>query len=280
MEDLNKNQIVLLTLLVSFVTSIATGIMTVSLLQEAPVEVTRTINNVVEKTIETVKPVITSSTVQKEVTTVVVKEEDRIVDSINKNTSSLVRINERNPFTDVRSFYGVGVVVSKDGLIASDRRSVLATNIYTATLSDGSVVKIIPQGITKQTNFVLFEVDPTEKNKPSLTPAVLSDSDSKLGQTVISLGGEKTDAVSVGRVISLDMKDVQVGSTTTKKISEINTDVVTKDIVIGSPLFNLSGEIIGMKLTYDPLRSFTPISVLIDELNTLIEPPLEEKKAQ
>ena len=43
-DDLNKNQIILLTLLISFVTSIATGIITTSLLQEAPVEVTRNIN--------------------------------------------------------------------------------------------------------------------------------------------------------------------------------------------------------------------------------------------
>lgn len=280
MEDLNKNQIILLTLLVSFVTSIATGIMTVSLLQEAPVEVTRTINNVVEKTIETVKPVMTSSTVQKEVTTVVVKEEDRIVDSINKNTTSVVRINERNPFTDERSFYGIGIVISKDGFIATDRKTVLATNIYTATLGDGTLVKIIPQGINKQTNFILFAIDPTEKTKPSLSPAALSDVDAKLGQTVISLGGDKSDAVTVGRIISIDSKDSQVGSTTVKKISEINTDVATKDLVVGSPLFNLSGEIIGMKLTYDPLKSFTPVSVLRSELNSLIEQPKEESKAQ
>ena len=82
MEDLNKNQIVLLTLLVSFVTSIATGIITVTLLQEAPIEVTRNINRIVEKTIETVTPG-TVTTTQKEVTTVVVKEEDLIIDSIN-----------------------------------------------------------------------------------------------------------------------------------------------------------------------------------------------------
>ncbi len=87
MEDLNKNQIVLLTLLVSFVTSIATGIMTASLLQEAPIEVTRNINSIVEKTIETVVPA-TPSTPQKEITTVVVKEEDRVIESINKNVKT------------------------------------------------------------------------------------------------------------------------------------------------------------------------------------------------
>ena len=36
LEHLNKTQIILLTLLVSFVTSIATGIVTVSLLAQAP----------------------------------------------------------------------------------------------------------------------------------------------------------------------------------------------------------------------------------------------------
>ena len=90
MEDLNKNQIVLLTLLVSFVTSIATGIITTSLLQQAPVEVVRNINSIVEKTIEKVTPATVTTTSPagtKEVTTIIVKEEDVIIDSINKNIS-------------------------------------------------------------------------------------------------------------------------------------------------------------------------------------------------
>src|SRR3989338_9400060 len=114
MEDLNKNQIVLLTLLVSFVTSIATGIMTVSLLQEAPLEVTSNINRIVEKTIETVTPATILTPQQKEVTTVVVKEEDLIIDSINKNIKSVVRINEKDSVSGTSIFYGIGLVVGKD----------------------------------------------------------------------------------------------------------------------------------------------------------------------
>lgn len=279
MEDLNRYQIVLLTLLISFVTSIATGIMTVSLLQEAPVEVNRTINQIVEKTIETVIPA-TPTSPQKEIQTVVVKEGDQVVDSINKNIKSIVRIKERNPFTDEVSFYGVGIVVSKDGLIASDRKTVLATNIYTAVFNDGQTLVVVPQSIDKQTNFILFKAVAPEKTTLNLAPATLSDGEPKLGQTLIALGGEVTNAVSVGRAISFDTKDSGVGSTTTKYITAINTDVSSKDLVTGGPLLNLSGDIVGVKLSNDPSKTFTPVTVLKKEIILLSEAGNPQTKSQ
>src|SRR3989338_10938680 len=93
-EKLNKTQIILLTLLTSFVTSIATGIVTVTLLEQAPPVVTQTINRVVESTIEKVIPSQGTSVVTKE-TTVVVKEDDLIAKSIENDSLSLARIFEK-----------------------------------------------------------------------------------------------------------------------------------------------------------------------------------------
>ncbi len=158
MDQLNKNQIVLLTLLISFVTSIATGIMTVSLLQEAPLEVTRNINQIVERTIQTVTTPSTTlaPASQKEVTTVVVKEEDSIINSIDENIKSIARISYNDGVSVSNTFYGIGLVVSKDGLIAADRQVININNVFFVTMSDGVMFTLTPLGLDKQTNFILF----------------------------------------------------------------------------------------------------------------------------
>ena len=282
MEDLNKNQIILLTLLVSFVTSIATGIMTVSLLQEAPLEITRNIDRIVEKTIETVTPA-TVVTPQKEITTVVVKEEDLIIDSINKNLKSVVRIKERDPVLAVSTFYGIGLVVSKDGLISADKKTIVAGNSYSITTSDGVEFPLTPTGVEKQTNFILFRaVQPVSTSTKAYTfvPAVFAETEPKLGQTLISLGGDIANAVSVGRVVYLEIKESTIGTTTTKYLGSIETDLSTKDVVSGSPLFNLSGDVVGIRLSSDTYKLFTPISLLKKELVVLTELVKEPIKSQ
>ena len=61
-KDLDKKQMVLLTLLITFVVSIATGIVTVSLMNQAPKAIPQTINNVIQRTIEKVTTVTEPST--------------------------------------------------------------------------------------------------------------------------------------------------------------------------------------------------------------------------
>ncbi len=61
-QDLNKSQLIMLAVLLSFVTSIATGITTVTLMQQAPDSVTVPITQVVRETVEKVVPAATNNT--------------------------------------------------------------------------------------------------------------------------------------------------------------------------------------------------------------------------
>lgn len=242
MEDLTKTQIVLLTLLVSFITSIATGIITTSLLAEAPQNVTQTIDRVVERTIERVAPAPAGQTV-REVT--IVKEGDAIVGSIETSSKALVRIQSPEGPDGVGEFYALGVVVSRQGHILTDRRNVTQAGPYIVVFPDGSrsyapVIKVSDTG-----SMVLMRLDAGDPHLKNISFLNFSDADPKLGQTVIAIQGRDRNAIAVGRVLSLD---------TASGIAQ--TDVYSGEIQ-GGPLLNLSGELVGLKTSNSDL-TLTP----------------------
>ncbi len=269
MEDLNKNQIILLTILIAFVTSIATGIMTVSLLMEAPVEVTQTINRVVEKTIETVTTpteIVRETNGKKEVVTVVVSEDDRVVSAIDKNTSSIFRIRSRSKELGIDNFYGIGIVVSKDGLIATDKKPISEVMEYVAVNSAGKEIPLVyVQSPDKKSQISFFLAKP--KDKYIFTPISIASSDAKLGQSVIAIGGDSVNSVSVGKITTLNTYNT---SSTTKAISSIEADVSSKDLVYGGPLLSLSGEVLGVSSSdFSSTKIFIPASILKTEVSLI-----------
>jgi len=270
MNELNQNQLILLTLLVSFVTSIATGIITVSLLQEAPVEVTRNINRIVEKTIETVTPVNVSSG-EKEVVTVVVKEEDLILETIQKNINSIVRINEIDLNNGNKTFYGMGIITSKDGDIITARKNISYLYKYVMSTDDGKEFVLTPIGLDQNTGFIIFKTNKDEVGDYNFSPVKLALLDPSLGQTIIGLGGISQNITSVGRVSSFITRDSGIGTSTTKIISGIENDMPASGLVTGSPFFNLSGELVGVKISSLNSSAFTPVTLLREEISKLTE---------
>ena len=262
MEDLNKTQIILLSLLVSFVTSIATGIITTSLLSEVPPVVTQTINRVVQQTIEKVGP--TGDKI-KEVT-VVVKEEDLVIDAIDKNAKSVVRIKETLEGGTVESFFDIGLVISSDGLIFTDKKTFLVGSKYSATFSDGKVLPITPVTSDNNVNLIFFRADKGDNDSYVFDPADFMPGPVKLGQTVIAIGGEQRNSVSIGRVSDLVTGTANAPeATTTQAISLIKTDMVAKDNIVGAPLVNLSGEVVGVRVSSVDLITndgFVPAQVI------------------
>jgi hypothetical protein len=237
MEGLTKTQLVLLTLLLSFVTSIATGIMTASLLQSAPPSVTQTINRVVERTIEKVSDSSGSTTSTKEVQ--VVSEDDKVTSAITQNQPSLVSIRQiQNNGT--ASFYGVGIIISKDGQIITERTTDYVKEFpYTALLNNGSTVNLALVKDLPDAGFLVFKADNTTQQ--TFTPVSFTEALPKLGQTVILMEGGGADTTTiVGRIAN-----IQGDSSTTPKT--IVTDTASDKDYAGAPILDLSGNVLGIR---------------------------------
>lgn len=286
MEKLTKQQIVLVTLLVSFVTSIATGIVTVALMDQAPAGVTQTINRVVERTIEKIVTPPTNNNAAAVITreTVVVKEDDKIVESVDKNKNSIVRIYtdmENSGDVAARTFIGLGTIVSKEGLIVTGDVFADQRGKYQVTLDNAKFynVTILPRKEGNQ--FYFLKIIQDEKNPVSFTPVTISDSDVlKLGQTVIAWGGQTQNSVSTGIVSSLVDVEGKVANasstatstaTTPREIVAINTNVNLADSLSGGPLLNLYGEVVGIRVSpnVSTIYNYLPANLLKKEIASI-----------
>ena len=238
-EHLTKHQIVLLAFLVGFVTSIATGIVTVSLMDQAPPSITRTINQIVERTVEKVVPAAVpasqgaaAATVIKE-TTVVVKNDDLVAQSISSVQKGIVRIISLN---DRSVLVARGVVVDANGIVLSDRGSLepLGTINFEAILPGGEhvpAVMRIPVGTS--TIAVLDLQMASSSGKVAVVPIAQADK-LQLGGSVIRIGGSGSDTVGTGVIA---------------KLPDSHSGLVQATVVSttpGSIIINSFGELIGI----------------------------------
>lgn len=205
-KDLNKTQLILLAILLSFITSIATGIVTVTLMQQAPTGVTQTINRVVQQTIEKVVPDYTPGKTQ----TVVVKEEDLVVDAVSKTRANFISIYEsKDAKESLVEAYSVG-----NGTFFAPSAPLDATKTYIVKAGEKQlevkVVGVSPLGISVLT---LVAPDPLAKTFP--VAAFGKDADIKTGQTAVIVTGssikkgvvqsvKKATDETLGTIVSLD----------------------------------------------------------------------------
>ncbi len=291
MEHLNKQQLILLALLVSFVTSVATGIITVSLMDQAPQGITQTINRVVEKTIERVvtEPAKqTAAVITKE--TIVVKADDLVIGAIEKNSGSVVRIREVKA-EGQSNFAGLGFAVSRDGLIVADisvayrKTDTLGNSIaesYVGVFPDGRIFPLNISYSDPSAGLIFFQVMLQDKEKGAYRFKMpeFGFGELKLGQAVVALSGDDTNAVSTGIISNLVQKISQKPSeaTTTPQITKevvaIKTDIRFTELVSGSILLNLQGEVIGISAgSLSTNRNiFVPIQKVLDVQAKIISP--------
>lgn len=280
MDHLTKTQVVLLVLLVSFVTSMATGIVAVTLMDQSPPPVTQTINKIVEKIVQ----VETSKKEEKPPQTIVINPEDKRVRIIKEIYSAVVSVIATKDIPvveqyyidplgdgalkDFRSFFpdvqipqyrqkgtekrqvsgGTGFFISKDGLILTNKHVVEDVEAqYSVMPNDGSKldVKVLARDPIQD-----IAVLKAEGGNFNFIP--LGDSDAiNIGQEVIAIGnvlGEFQNTVSVGVVSGLNRNITAQGSVSGPESLRglIQTDAAINPGNSGGPLLDLSGRVIGI----------------------------------
>ncbi|MFA6177601.1 MAG: S1C family serine protease [Candidatus Paceibacterota bacterium] len=246
-KELNKTQLILLAVLLSFVTSIATGITTVTLMQQAPASVTTPINRIVQQTIEKIEQVEGKTTVK----TVIIKEEDLVVDAIAKNKSAVFSITKESQdaeFKTIEIGAGRGFAISSDGIIVADAFFVFDKGIYFVKNDSGKFKADFVSTDKSGFSFLKIGSPLDEKNKLAFTVPVFGDLDKmKIGQKVLVLGSSISSSIYEG---------------------DKNVDINVIKSNAGGIVLNLNGEALGIAL-FNDVTDFISIKTINNALEAL-----------
>ena len=280
MENLTKTQLILLVLLVSFVTSLVTGVVSVTLVNQAPAPITQTINRVIEKVTVGQEDaddggalIITSEDL---ITKLVADTLPAVVSVIASKDVPIIERYFINPFENddfFRQFFseeslpqilvpqfrqkgterkqvsaGSGFFVSSDGYLVTNRHVIEDTNAeYTVLMNDGRKMKARVLARDPVQDIAILKID-----GGSFSFIPLGNSDHlRIGQSVVAIGnalGELQNTVSVGVISGLSRTVIASGSAAGSEVLQevIQTDAAINPGNSGGPLLDLVGRTIGV----------------------------------
>jgi serine protease Do len=178
---------------------------------------------------------------------------------VNISTRQMVKVRQQSPFGDpqmddffyrffggrqpqreqVRQSLGSGVIISSDGYILTNNHVVDMAKDIKVSLSDGRVLEAKLIGKSKEIDIALIKVDATD-----LPSVVLGDSDKlEVGDWVMAIGNPfgLSHTVTAG-IVSAKGRVIGVGPYD----DLIQTDAAINPGNSGGPLFNMSGEVVGI----------------------------------
>jgi len=218
-EDLTKSQLLLLTVLVNFVTAIATAVLTVSLLAETPTTVTQTVNRIVDHTIETVTMQVPAGGTKD---TGGSRDEELLTSAVASNVARTVKISRDSKGEVIAT----GVYLPKSRAIATSRVVALPREIF-VTFADGSSAEASLSNNSDTIGIFGFSDTAILPNAPAAEP--IASTELKLGQTVIALA--------------------EGGNVVTGIISKVDADGVTTTLPLipaGAGVVSLAGNVVGI----------------------------------
>ncbi len=224
-EELTKSQLLLLTILVTFVTSIATGIITVSMLDQAPPIVTRTINRVVERTVETVAPSLPATVIKTITQTPAPSNEYLVTTALSAQDARTVLLYKKGASTSTPAT-AVGTYISASRAVVTIASKKLPSDVN-IEFPDGSIVSATLASTVK--GLMRYDFADKVKLPKSTSPKFVSEKNLQLGETVLAIRGD--------------------GSATTGIISQVNAEGVHTTLPIvgtGVGAVDLSGNLVGI----------------------------------
>ena len=146
---------------------------------------------------------------------------------------------------------GSGFIVSKDGIVLTNKHVVLDKNAkYTILAADGSKYKAKVLARDPFEDLAVLQIESNERSFPTVK---LGDSNKlQIGQSVVAIGnalGQFHNTVSVGVISGLGRKITASGGSFVESLQDvIQTDAALNPGNSGGPLLNLRGEVIGINV--------------------------------
>ena len=285
LEKLTKTQIILLALLVSFVTSIATGITTVTHMDQAPPSITQPITRVVQNTVEKIIPGETKEITKTE--TIIIKEEDLIIEAINKNKGNIIAITSVvDDENGESSTYDDGFIISKDGFVVVDSAFIAEEGNYFINIEE-NVFDAEFIG-SNESGFSLLKMTLPDGQLEPLPYAILLTDLKSLneGQKVIALSSSPA-SVSTGIISGFSMKKIileklpieENGDNIINDDGEAQQEIAILDKILttlnlsneqsGSLVINSDGQVIGFAIVREGRTIVIPAEKLIEVMQQL-----------
>ena len=186
---------------------------------------------------------------------------------------------------------GTGIILSKDGLIMTNRHVVPSgTTSVSVTLSDGTQldnVQVLGRTTDSDSLDVAF-LKITDDKGHKLTPAVLGNSSKvAVGDAVVAIGnalGQFQNTVTSG-IISGFGRSVQAGDSSGSGSAENLNDLFQTDAAInegnsGGPLVNMNGQVIGMNTAIASGSQNIGFAIPINDLVGLVKQVEQSGKFQ
>lgn len=197
-EELSKSQLILLTILVNFVTSVATGILTVSLLDHAPAFVTQTVNRVVEHTIETVAQAAPAAIIAAPAPS----NQDLVTAALGADATRTVALYDAKTGTSTPAL-SIGTYLPNARAIATAAKDILPKEVLVRFTNDSYV----PASLSHQGNGIfVYGFSDAAKLPKTQNPLLIAVSALKLGETALAIGAD--GGASTGIVARIGEKGI------------------------------------------------------------------------